>query len=185
MYFVSKDNKKEGPLSLEEVKKLKLTEDILVWKEGLINWVSIKEIPELKDFVIITPPLLPDELIEKEKQELQQIRFEKGKNFFLKNLLLIPIIMALLSFIHYYGAFNSSGSGLLDNLFPVFLSQEERSNPLNFILKNLPYSLLFSIIILLTVSLWKAYNIKNDVLYILMLIIGSLVVIIYLGWHTG
>jgi hypothetical protein len=35
MYFVSKNNKKEGPLTFDEVRNLKLTDDVLIWKEGM------------------------------------------------------------------------------------------------------------------------------------------------------
>lgn len=61
MYFISRNNTKEGPLSIEQLKDLKLTEDTLVWKEGMSNWSKISEIEELNGYYIKKPPSLPGE----------------------------------------------------------------------------------------------------------------------------
>lgn len=160
MYFVSKDNKKEGPLSLEEVKRLKLTEDILVWKEGMSNWVNIKEIDELKDLIIITPPPLPSELKLEEDKEFEKFRLNKTKQILLRNGLIGLVVGIIFSVNHYYQATHSSGEGI-DNLFPIYLTREERDNPFLIFWHILPYTLLLVQIIMLLVSGFQIYNIKK------------------------
>ena len=78
MYFISKDNKKEGPYTLDEVLAMRLTDDILVWKDG-INWSKVSELPELAPVVIKTPPPLPIEVqkVEVDKRKLQASHLKK------------------------------------------------------------------------------------------------------------
>lgn len=66
MYFISRNNTKEGPLTIEQLKDLKLDEDTLVWKEGMSNWSKIIEIEELNGYYTKNPPPLPGE---NEKQD--------------------------------------------------------------------------------------------------------------------
>lgn len=159
MYFISKDNKKEGPLSLEEVKKLKLTEEILVWKDGLTNWVNIKEIPELKDLVTIAPPLLPLELEEEKRKKFQKFKHDKGKKIIFRNFLIGLPIGFLLAANHLYQA-THQGNSDWDNWFPIYLSDEERENPILIFWQMLPYSLLVGQIIMSLVSAFQIYRIK-------------------------
>ena len=51
-YFVSKNSQpKEGPFNLEQLKKIKIDKDTLVWYEGLEEWKNANEIDELKDLI--------------------------------------------------------------------------------------------------------------------------------------
>lgn len=159
MYFISRNNKKEGPLSLEDVKKLKITEDILVWREGLTNWVNIKEIPELKDFIIGTPPPLPVEIENEENKSFQKFRFNKSKKIIIRNILIGVVIGILFAINHYYQATHSAGEEL-DNKYPIYLTTEERENPYLIFWHMLPYTLLVGQIIMSLVSGFQIYNIK-------------------------
>ena len=159
MYFISRNNKKEGPLSLEEVKKLTLTEDILVWKEGMSNWVNIKEIPELKDLVIIAPPPLPSEIKEEEDKEFKKFKYEKGQKIIIRNFLIGLPLGLILAANHYYQATHSAGEQI-DNMFPIYLTREERDSPFLIFWHILPYTLLVGQIIMLLISGLQIYRIK-------------------------
>ena len=47
-YYYGKDEEKIGPLSLDELKKVDIKDDTLVWHEGLKDWVKASELKELK-----------------------------------------------------------------------------------------------------------------------------------------
>ena len=47
-YYYAKNEEKIGPLSLDELKKIDLKKDTLVWYEGLDDWVKAEEIKELR-----------------------------------------------------------------------------------------------------------------------------------------
>lgn len=46
-YYYAKNEEKIGPLSLDELKKIELKKDTLVWHEGLDDWVKAEEVKEL------------------------------------------------------------------------------------------------------------------------------------------
>lgn len=58
-YFIIRNKKKEGPFSFEEIRDMKLFNDVLVWKEGLKEWKPAKEIEELKSITFAEPPPVP------------------------------------------------------------------------------------------------------------------------------
>lgn len=58
-YFYSDNVKKHGPFSLEELLKEDLSDETLIWHEGLENWISAREIPELKIALEHSPPPIP------------------------------------------------------------------------------------------------------------------------------
>tara|TARA_B110001452_G_C15109053_1_gene386609 strand:- start:372 stop:845 length:474 start_codon:yes stop_codon:yes gene_type:complete len=47
-YYYAKNEEKIGPLSLDELKKIELKKDTLVWHEGLDDWVKAEEVKELR-----------------------------------------------------------------------------------------------------------------------------------------
>lgn len=62
MWFISRDGKKVGPLTTEQLenqaKKLKILGSDLVWKEGMTDWFPAKSVAEIKRFFApeIPPP---------------------------------------------------------------------------------------------------------------------------------
>jgi len=63
-YFYAVDGQQMGPISFEQLRALfanrTVNRDTLVWKQGLDNWIALKEVPELKAFLGgSTPPPLP------------------------------------------------------------------------------------------------------------------------------
>jgi hypothetical protein len=98
MYFISKDNKKEGPYTLDEVLAMRLTDDMLVWKEG-INWSKVSELPELMSVVIKTPPLLPSEVQKEYAAKRKALVVEVKKKFawdIVWGSLLVGLLIAIL-----------------------------------------------------------------------------------------
>ena len=49
-YYYAKNEEKIGPLSLDELKKVDIKDDTLVWHEGLDDWVKAEELKELNSF---------------------------------------------------------------------------------------------------------------------------------------
>ena len=59
-YFISKNNKKEGPLSIEELKKLDIKAEDLIWRSDKEDWIEAQKLDELNDVVFVIP-LTPSE----------------------------------------------------------------------------------------------------------------------------
>jgi len=50
-YHVAHQGRKFGPLSLVELSSLRLSSDMLVWCEGMPEWIPVGDIPELRPYV--------------------------------------------------------------------------------------------------------------------------------------
>jgi len=59
MYYYAKNNKKFGPVSIEELKTVGITKSTLIWTEGYPDWVEAEKITELEDVLKAIPPPLP------------------------------------------------------------------------------------------------------------------------------
>lgn len=55
-YFISKNNIKSGPFSIEQLKDQNLNLKDLVWTEEFTDWRLVEEVEELKSVVTIIPP---------------------------------------------------------------------------------------------------------------------------------
>ena len=147
MYFVSKNNKKEGPLTFDEVRNLKLTDDVLIWKEGMAEWSKITNLPEFQEFIIKTPPPLPDEKRDKEKKEFKTKRDIYARNIFLRNSLIGLILAIILDLIMTQYSLTGGTDG-----YHIFVTHEERENPSIIFWGLFPYFLLIVEILLLLIS---------------------------------
>ena len=63
-YHYAVNNQQMGPVSIDRLKELfatrSINKDSLVWKQGMANWASLKDVEELKAFLGgNTPPPLP------------------------------------------------------------------------------------------------------------------------------
>jgi hypothetical protein len=58
-YYIEKKGNQVGPLTKQELKEMRLTKTTLIWYEGLSSWTEAKNIEELNDIIIATPPPLP------------------------------------------------------------------------------------------------------------------------------
>jgi hypothetical protein len=61
-WYYAEGEKSVGPLSLADLiailSRVSKAESVLIWRDGLSNWVEAKNLPELAPHVI-KPPLLP------------------------------------------------------------------------------------------------------------------------------
>lgn len=48
-YYYAKNEEKTGPLSLDELKKVDLKKDTLIWYDGIDDWIKAEDVNELKD----------------------------------------------------------------------------------------------------------------------------------------
>ncbi len=55
-YFIRQDNKPQGPYSIDQLKEMKLKPTVLVWVEGLKQWIKALEIPELQQELFSPAP---------------------------------------------------------------------------------------------------------------------------------
>lgn len=60
-YYYAIDDNQYGPVSLSELKDLRLSKETLIWYDGLDTWCSAQSIPELNEILqyTTTPPPLP------------------------------------------------------------------------------------------------------------------------------
>ena len=54
-YYLSPDNKQQGPVSPDQFRMLGLTPSTYVWKEGMANWTHLSEVPGLLDWLKAEP----------------------------------------------------------------------------------------------------------------------------------
>ncbi len=57
-YFYSDGKDRFGPFSIEELKAKNITPDTLIWFEGLSDWTSARDLPELRELIQLSsdPP---------------------------------------------------------------------------------------------------------------------------------
>ena len=146
MYFISRNNQKEGPHTLEEVLAMRLTDDMLVWKEGDINWSKVSELPELAHVVIKTPPPLPSERATNQSIERKSERYKKGKEIIIRNAIWGVVVAVVLDLI--LATYCESGGS---NEFPIFRAPG-RETFSDFLIGLFPYSLLISEVIVIIIG---------------------------------
>lgn len=56
LYYIIEDNQESEPLSVNELKSRKITENTYVWRKGLTDWTKANEVDELKNIIIYSPP---------------------------------------------------------------------------------------------------------------------------------
>lgn len=126
MYFISKDNRKEGPFTIEELRGKRLTDDMLAWKEGITNWCKISEIPELKDMVITTPPPLPHEIQNEARKKTFKIKKEKAKSIIIVCLAYGAVAAAFIAYFINEASYESNWP----DKYPIYHTYAERNNHL-------------------------------------------------------
>jgi hypothetical protein len=58
-YYYTLNGEQTGPISLEEIRALKLSKNTLVWTEGMETWKMALEVEEIKTSLRTPPPPLP------------------------------------------------------------------------------------------------------------------------------
>jgi GYF domain 2 len=75
-YFIHDGTQKTGPFTLEELKQKVIEQNTMIWFDGLAKWTEAKNVLELNDMVIKSPPPLEKnsqfkETIDKTKKVLE------------------------------------------------------------------------------------------------------------------
>jgi len=58
-YYYLDGREQKGPFTLEQIKEVSLDPETLIWSEDLVNWIAIKDVPELRESIIKFPPFTP------------------------------------------------------------------------------------------------------------------------------
>lgn len=69
-YFYSDGNEKHGPVSLDELKQENITNDTLIWFQGLNEWTPAKNLDEMRPILELIPP--PITILENEPEVIKQ-----------------------------------------------------------------------------------------------------------------
>jgi hypothetical protein len=91
-YFITKGKERKGPVSIDELIKMELTDDYLIWKDGFEKWIPITEVVELKGSIIISPPPTPNQI----KRTNKQIALRKASTTTVICLFIIWVVFFLL-----------------------------------------------------------------------------------------
>ena len=75
-YFYSNGNEQFGPLTFEELKQKDISNEALIWFEGLENWKKAKDIDHLQPILELKPP----PLIIEAKNTLNEQKTKKVNN---------------------------------------------------------------------------------------------------------
>lgn len=63
-FFYAVNGQQTGPVNQQALKDLftngSINTDTLVWKQGMVNWASLKSVPELQNLLGSVPPPLPN-----------------------------------------------------------------------------------------------------------------------------
>lgn len=80
-YFLHNGTESSGPFDFEELKAKRITKTSPIWFEGMENWKTAGEVPELKTIFAVVPPPIPSftEVLPKQKVEKKLEEEEKEK----------------------------------------------------------------------------------------------------------
>ncbi len=103
-YYINQNGKQEGPLTFEELQKIKINSTAMVWHEGLNEWVLATEIPEINEIAKKTPPPLPKQSNPLPVQNIRSVNhdFSKSKRKPLPWLIIIVLAILTMFFIFKY-----------------------------------------------------------------------------------
>lgn len=58
-FYILQKNAKQGPYSIDELRKLDISHNTMVWSRGFVNWREAKNVPELSEILSMLPPDAP------------------------------------------------------------------------------------------------------------------------------
>jgi len=98
MYHIVRENKKEGPYTVEQLKQMGIRENTIVWSKGMKDWEKAITRADLLPIFTEDPPPLPGEKnpsLTKKRKSLQSL-----------SIILITLSLGLMVFL-YFIAFNN------------------------------------------------------------------------------
>lgn len=69
-YYIVENGKESEPMTYEQLKEKKITENTLVWRNGLEKWVKAKDLKEINNLIIFKPPPIPIDISESIKNRI-------------------------------------------------------------------------------------------------------------------
>jgi len=153
-FYIHKDDKQQGPFSIDELKDLKITRDAMVWFEGEENWKKASDIDEIKSlFTSIPPPITPATVTppvlkkDEPKKPVTFIQPEKKKNKSLKYVfIIVGILVLLVGGILILKQNSSDSDGIYETLEETYqekvmtVEEIEKSNPVKFLTADGTYN---------------------------------------------
>lgn len=89
-FIIDEKDSRQGPYTFEELKSLPITNETMVWYDGIDDWKKAEEIAELKDIAIKLPP----PFIKESSQQNQPIQGEPDVTYVRKNKTTEPFAIA-------------------------------------------------------------------------------------------
>jgi hypothetical protein len=156
-YFIITNGEKKGAYTFEELIKLDIYDDSKVWKAGWQDWKKVTEVDELKDYIILKPPLTENE-IKQQKLYNNLIKYLFIFKSTYKRFLIISITVSLCWNFIYFLMAKDGGS----EMYPIYLTRDERENPSLIFWNMLPSNLIFisSILLLMYLAYIFVYSKK-------------------------
>lgn len=112
-YFISLDNKPQGPFTFEELKEKNVTRKTLIWFEGCEEWTEAGDIEEVASIITITPPPIKSN---DEKKEILKVKIAKSIKWNIRlalfTLPLIPLTYVIVAIV--FGGFQANNYQELD-----------------------------------------------------------------------
>jgi hypothetical protein len=100
-FYIHKEDKQQGPFSIDELKDLKISRDTMVWYEGADTWKKAIEVDDLKEIFKNTPPplqtnspVIPPPLVSRKLKEVSKPAVDKKQ--MKKKMTLIIFVFAIL-----------------------------------------------------------------------------------------
>ena len=100
-YWIIDGGLRKGPLTAAEVRKMNLSGDTPIWRDGLENWVALRQLDEFSDMNRSTVPPIPSSGSGDNSYQRVEYRPEMPRTYLVWNILailfccLIPAIVGL------------------------------------------------------------------------------------------
>lgn len=154
-YFIIKNGSKEGAFTFDELVQHDIYDNDLIWKSGWKDWTKASEVDKLSDYVIVSPPLT----FEEKKKITSKNKNKKVKQLLKSNFIDYLVLFGGLIFIvtgTYY--FFAKEGGSIQN--PIYLTKEEKINPILIIKEIIPITLMISF---LMTFLFVVYDLRKQI----------------------
>jgi hypothetical protein len=102
-YFIYDGKEQSGPFTFDQLKQNRISKNILIWREGLDDWIEAEKLPELNNILNLKTPPIPND---RNRVNYNQNRFFtlikshilKNREFYALYLFLVFILFSLALF---------------------------------------------------------------------------------------
>lgn len=141
-YFLHREGEQLGPFSLEELKDLNIQKDTPIWFEGISDWTSASEIPEIKEHLFSTVPPAFKQAPPKYQAAFssdnsnQTSAPRKGKALLLVG---VVLTLAIIAFFVYKNQSSAANERTSTEELKEDLGEKERNNPTEYLIGETSY----------------------------------------------